>query len=406
MHETHDLMRKTRSVRLAVMAACTLVFVFLLLIPQMIRPVDAAAAYSDATVKKYEEQLKVLNNQKKDVYAQLVKSQNSKSSALDTKYLLDQQINLTLAEIETYDSLIAETDKKIGEKTLEIIDKKADIDTQKKNFLSRLRITYEEGNVGYLELLFGAENLYDLLTRVERVGSMLDYDIRMMEQYQGDCDALKQIEDELEQTQLLQQEALVRQEERRQELELQQTNNEAYLKKLEASIYQDQKAYSSLAAKEAEVNAEMEKYIKEQQAKLNAQYVGGEFIWPLDVNKWKRISSHFGWRDLYGTKDYHRGIDIPAYQNENVYASNGGTVITATSHWSYGNYVVIDHGGGKSTLYAHNTSLCVKVGDKVKQGQIIAKVGTTGNSYGNHVHFEVRIDGVCQNPLDYVKQPK
>ncbi|MBR6709162.1 MAG: peptidoglycan DD-metalloendopeptidase family protein [Clostridia bacterium] len=406
MYETHDLMRKTRSVRLAVMAACTLVFVFLLLIPQMIRPVDAAAAYSDATVKKYEEQLKVLNNQKKDVYAQLVKSQNSKSSALDTKYLLDQQINLTLAEIETYDSLIAETDKKIGEKTLEIIDKKADIDTQEKNFLSRLRITYEEGNVGYLELLFGAENLYDLLTRVERVGSMLDYDIRMMEQYQGDCDALKQIEDELEQTQLLQQEALVRQEERRQELELQQTNNEAYLKKLEASIYQDQKAYSSLAAKEAEVNAEMEKYIKEQQAKLNAQYVGGEFIWPLDVNKWKRISSHFGWRDLYGTKDYHRGIDIPAYQNENVYASNGGTVITATSHWSYGNYVVIDHGGGKSTLYAHNTSLCVKVGDKVKQGQIIAKVGTTGNSYGNHVHFEVRIDGVCQNPLDYVKQPK
>lgn len=397
---------KTRVLRLAVMAVCTFVFVSLLMIPQIFRPAEAAAGYSDATVKKYEEQLKTLNSQKNEIYAQLVKSKNNQSDALNTKYLIDQQIRLTQEEIDTYDALIEETDRKIGEKTLEIIDKKADIDAQKKNFLARLRITYEEGNVGYLELLLGAESLYDFLTRAERVGSMLDYDIRMMDQYQADCDSLELAEDDLELTQQQQQEALVRQEQRKEELALQQSDNEAYLQTLQATIYQNQTTYASLSAKETEVNAEMEKYIKEQQAKLNASYVGGEFIWPLDVTKWKRISSYFGWRNLYGTQDYHRGIDIPAYQNENVYASNGGTVITATYHWSYGNYVIIDHGGGKSTLYAHNTSLCVKVGDKVKQGQVIAKVGTTGNSYGNHSHFEVRIDGVCQNPLDYVTQPK
>ena len=105
---------------------------------------------------------------------------------------------LTLDEITTLEALIEDTDIKIGKKQLEIIDKKADVAEQRTNFLDRLRITYEEGDVGYLELLLGAESLYDFLTRVERIGHMMDYNVRLMERYQDDTVALEAAEDELE----------------------------------------------------------------------------------------------------------------------------------------------------------------------------------------------------------------
>ncbi|MBR6709163.1 MAG: peptidoglycan DD-metalloendopeptidase family protein [Clostridia bacterium] len=386
---------------------CTLVCLVILpvCLPALTADVEAAG-FTDATVKKYEEQLKIIAAEKAAVYSQLSSSLKDQSDALAIKQLLDRQHNLVIDEIETYDELIAETERRIGEKTLEIIDKKAEVDTQKDNFLTRLRLTYEEGNVGYLEMIFGAENLYDFLTRAERIGNMLDYDIRMMNQYQDACDALKAAEEELEAAQLLQQEALARQEERKRELEADILNNEVELQKLMSAIYEDRTEYAKLVEREAAVNKEMEAYIKEQQAKLNAQYVGGEFIWPLDVNKWKRISSYFGPRTLWGVPDNHTGIDIPAYAGEYIYASNGGTVITSAFHWSYGNYIIIDHGGGKSTLYAHASARLVEKGAVVKQGQPIARVGTTGSSTGNHLHFEIRIGGKCENPLNHVTQPK
>ena len=185
-----------------------------------------------------------------------------------------------------------------------------------------------------------------------------------------------------------------------------------YLKKLESMLsgYQSDRVGMSntLAGYNKELE-ELNRQLEEELALLaqqNAVYVGGEFIWPLDATKYKRISSYYGWRDLWGTPDFHLGIDIPCNYAADVFASNGGKVIKATSHYSYGNYIIIDHGGGMTTLYAHNSKLLVQVGDIVKQGQVIAKAGSTGNSSGNHCHFEVRIDGKTTQPLDYVTQPK
>lgn len=130
--------------------------------------------------------------------------------------------------------------------------------------------------------------------------------------------------------------------------------------------------------------------------------VTGTYIWPTE-SSYKKVSSSFGWRvGLYGQTEFHNGIDIPCAYNSAIYASDGGTVIIAEEHYSYGRYIVIDHGNGISTLYAHNTSLLVKVGDVVKQGQQIAMAGSTGDSNGNHCHFSVRIDGSPTDPLKYV----
>ncbi|HWS42179.1 MAG TPA: M23 family metallopeptidase [Pseudoflavonifractor sp.] len=128
----------------------------------------------------------------------------------------------------------------------------------------------------------------------------------------------------------------------------------------------------------------------------------GHFIWPT----YGSISSRFGYRYIFGSYSYHSGIDIAVPYGSSIKAADGGTVIWSGtgsgSNWSYGKYIIIDHGNGKQTYYAHNSSLLVSVGDKVYQGQVIAKAGSTGRSTGSHCHFQVKINGSDVNPLSYL----
>ena len=133
----------------------------------------------------------------------------------------------------------------------------------------------------------------------------------------------------------------------------------------------------------------------------------GEMMWAVDP-QYSYISSYFGRRinPITGKVEYHRGIDIPAPYGTNVYAAFDGTVIVAQWNNSYGNYIILDNGNGITTLYAHNSALLKKVGDKVLQGEVIAKVGSTGDSTGPHSHFEVSVDGVLRDPLEFVTPPQ
>jgi len=128
----------------------------------------------------------------------------------------------------------------------------------------------------------------------------------------------------------------------------------------------------------------------------------GYFIWPVNGT----ITSYFGSRYIFGSYSYHGGLDIAAPYGTTIKAADGGTVIwsgTGTGgNWSYGNYVMIDHGDGRVSIYGHCSSLLVSAGEKVYQGQAIARVGSTGRSTGNHCHFEVRIGGTRVNPLSYL----
>lgn len=124
----------------------------------------------------------------------------------------------------------------------------------------------------------------------------------------------------------------------------------------------------------------------------------GSYIWPASG----RISSYFGGRQLYGVYNYHSGLDIAAPYGTPVYAADGGTVSFSGWRASYGNLVIITHDNGAQTYYAHNSSLLVSSGQKVYRGQQIAKIGSTGNSTGNHLHFEIRIGGKAVNPLGYL----
>ena len=158
-----------------------------------------------------------------------------------------------------------------------------------------------------------------------------------------------------------------------------------------------------LDALNAEANALVAEILKLQG---NDAYIGGEFMWPAPGIS--RTTSEYGYRihPIFKKKKLHTGLDIGCPTNTTVVASNAGTVIKAGWNNSYGYMVMIDHGGGIVTLYAHNSSLLVKTGDVVAKGQAVAKSGSTGNSTGPHLHFEVRVNGQYVNPRDYVSYGK
>ncbi|MBN2852473.1 MAG: peptidoglycan DD-metalloendopeptidase family protein [Clostridia bacterium] len=155
-------------------------------------------------------------------------------------------------------------------------------------------------------------------------------------------------------------------------------------------------------ALEAESAALMNEIIKLQS---KAKYIGGKMLWPLPANrKIPTGGGTFGMRIHPIFKDWrmHTGIDLGAPYNANILAANDGVVLKAGYSSGYGNRIVIDHGGGIATLYAHATTLLVHEGDKISQGQVIALVGSTGNSTGPHLHFEVIVNGVQVDPMNYL----
>ena len=204
-------------------------------------------------------------------------------------------------------------------------------------------------------------------------------------------------------------------------LEQKRLDNEDLLEQLEADFLKlrenkeataEEKARieDQIKAKERQVaaaEAEIDRKIREAEERERlARYVGGQLGWPCDI-KHHVITSYFVRRvnPIYGYTENHNGIDIPLPYGSPVLAANAGVVIVSEYHYSYGYYVVIDHGGGISTLYGHNSKLLVSVGDEVKKGQQIAKAGSTGYSTGSHIHFCVRENGVHVDPLGYVNQP-
>ena len=145
--------------------------------------------------------------------------------------------------------------------------------------------------------------------------------------------------------------------------------------------------------------------IHEQEVNNDYTYTGGLMSWPLEAGVSYYVSSEYGWRSIYGVEDFHLAIDLACDNGTTVMAAAGGTVLRSEYHASYGNYVLIDHGNGLSTLYAHMSANNVSVGENVAEGETIGWVGLTGNTFGYHLHFETRENGSTVNPRNYIALP-
>ncbi len=240
------------------------------------------------------------------------------------------------------------------------------------------------------------------------IEEIIEYDNSVMEALAQLQKQVEQERAELEEAKAALEEAKAKQQSAKAELETQ----EAEVDKVIAEITSQE---SQLKAMEAELNraaTALDSQIKDLERQMSAQInnVPSEsgFLWPLAGNI-NVLSSLYGSRPdpFTGKPDNHTGIDIPASRGTPIYASKSGVVITSVygtgSAWSYGNYVVVSHSDGTSTLYAHMSSRAVSQGQTAKQGDVVGYVGTTGNSTGNHLHFEIRVNGSRVDPLNYFK---
>ena len=369
---------------------------------------SAASNFSgDSKVKGYEDQIKKADANIAALKNQIASSKQDLASAQADKEAYDKLVASYMEKIAVTNDLIAELEASIAEKTNEISGKQSDYEQKYELFKLRLRVTHEEGQASYLEMLLGAEDISDFLSRVDRVGSMLEYDNKIMNTLKDEKADLEEIRATLE-IQKKEQETLKAQL-AADEADMQKKSEEAQARidQLKSDIATSQAYQAQNEKLREEFEAQLEARIKEleeEQRKKNSKYVGGTLQWPVPLD-YTKVTSGFAWRTspITGRKELHNGIDIPAPLGTSVYAANTGTVVIATWHYSYGNYIMIDHGGGIMTLYAHNSQLLVSVGDKVTKGQVIAKVGSTGDSTGNHCHFSVRKNGAFIDPMQYFK---
>ena len=433
-------MKKFRKTLLLVLLALTVVS------SMFIHKGTVVTEAADATTQSLQEQIEALEAQKSELEQQISDLNSQKSAGLDAKANLDSLAAVTQQKIAAAESLSAQLAQQIETTGATIAEKETAIESTFNKFLDRLVVSYEEGDASYLSIILNSSDMADFLTKMDMVSSMLEYDRNLKIQYQNEKTELEAAKISLEEASALQEELISDLEADKAEYESLSEQQANYIKSLESDISKANSALEAATAQDNALNEQLEAYLyqlAEQQRQLEAQraaeeaarqaaaaaasaansgsddtsaqqaandnssgadasnyYVGGGFAWPLPGNSY--ISSGFGWRTLGGYSDFHRGIDIPAPYGTPIHASKGGQVVIATGHGSYGNYVVIDHQNGESTLYAHQSMLGCSVGQYVNQGDVIGYVGSTGYSTGNHLHFEVRINGEAQNPLGFV----
>lgn len=361
--------------------------------------VSVSAAKSVSDLKK-----DLSTNQKKveDTKKQIKSKQAEKNSQTAQKDALDVEINGLQEDISEVQSVIDAKNAEISEKNSQISKLTDSLKQTDKQLKKRMKVVYESGTTSYLEIILKADGVADLFTRISVVESILKHDNQIMDDYQNKIteisDAKKLVENE-KQEQL----------EARQILQSKQStmkSKQAEKEKIISSLNQDINALKKQEAEE-------EKAAKDLQAQINAAlkssqqravtYKGnGKFLFPL--TSYTKITSPYGYRihPITGTRKLHSGIDYAAPFGTSILAAEDGVVITSGWVNGYGKCVTINHGGGYVTLYGHCSSLLVSAGQKVTKGQVIAKVGSTGNSTGNHLHFEVKVNGSAVNPAGYL----
>lgn len=347
-------------------------------------------------IDQQEEMLELIEerlNQLDDSHRDFV---NQKNAMVRNIRSLEDSVRNTEDEIKKLNGDIEVNKVEIGKASLELAAAKQVLEETTDLLDDRIRIMYMNGTIGYLEVVLDSKNFEDLLTRIEMLSRIVESDTALIDQMDRD----KKLVDEKKQNLELEQEKLVALEE---ELQGKRSQLKAQISDLEVQKAALESDINALEIQIDDTNEDAER-VKQIIAdiKLREQYIGGEMTWPVPSKY--NVTSPFGMRmhPILNIRKLHTGIDIGGKDNT-VVAANGGKVIWSNWLSSYGKCIMIDHGGGLVTLYAHNKNLLVKKGEDVTRGQNISITGSTGNVTGPHLHFEVRKDGEFVDPMEYVK---
>lgn len=388
-----------------------------------------AHAVSQAEIDALQSQRETIRSQKKDIQEQIDALQSEMASVIEKKAALDEQNELNRQDIELINEQIELYDRMIEDKAREVEEAIQAEEEQFERYCSRVRTMEETNKWSYVSFLFEAHGLMDFLGRLTDVQDIVNNDRHVKDEYIAAREHVQQVKAEYEEVQ-------AKQEIKREELLEEKARLEAQIEAaytMIADLEQDIDAYkaayeenealenelqSKIDAKVEELRKQKEaeeaarKAWEESQKKLQQQQQNsggsstvaagaGYFIWPSGCTY---ITSKFGYRihPIWGTTKYHSGVDIAAGAGTTIAAAAGGTVQIAEKSDSYGYYCVIYHSNGMTTLYAHmNAMPSVSVGQSVSAGQTIGYVGSTGWSTGPHLHFEIRKNGSCVDPISY-----
>ena len=366
------------------------------LLPEAV--VVPASAVTQAEIDAMREEADDLKDQQKEIQAKLDALEEDQANAMERKTLLEQQINATQAEINTIAAQIAKYDELIAQKQEELSQAEAEEQAQYELFCERVRYMEEQGEVSYWSILFSSKDFADLLDNAMMVEEIMDYDNQVMDQLIALREQIEEDKAELESARQAQQAAKEEQEAAQANLKSQEAEVSALIDQLAAQEDQLEAEEAKLQAAANAADAEIAAAERELAAQINNVVSESGFMWPLPG--YYNLSSLFAGRihPITGKPQHHTGIDIPAPSGTDILAAKSGVVTTSTYNNSYGNYVVVSHSDGTSTLYAHMSRRGVSKGEVVSQGQYIGDVGTTGSSTGNHLHLEVRVNGAGWTP--------
>ena len=347
-----------------------------------------------------------LNSQKQDLEEkidqanqELSETQSDLSDNLLQVEKLDQRIKDSEGELQDLKTKVDELKTSISQVETELEEVTAKYDAQQKLLEERVIALYEIGEVDYLDILLHSNSLSEFISSYYVISEIIEIDHDLLESIGEKKDEISLSKQKLDNQKEELAQLVETQNRTSKVLQNTKTIRENYIAKLSEEEKQKQAQIDEMTAQYEEINRQI---LALAEHGLDASYIGGEFAWP--VPGYTTITSKYGMRvhPITGQYKLHTGVDIGAPRGANFIAANDGVVVKAEYNSAYGNMVIIDHGGGISTLYAHGDKILVEVGQTVKRGESVLVVGSTGYSTGPHAHFEVRINGVVTNPMPYI----
>ncbi len=355
---------------------------------------------SNAAVQTYEDQIAALQAQQEELEAKISGSEKEQTDQLAYKQGLDYLVSTMSSKIAAQEALLEELDVSIKDTKKAIKEHESEIEDTTAKIRERMLTYQRTGSASYLDILLGASGIGDFLSRVETVNELLQYDKICLDNFKSEKEALENEKAELEASKELQSNTAASLEIDKQNAEYRSKQATAYIENLENDKELYEKQYKDAAAQEAALDKQLTAYLQSLSQQNSSQVVAdGSYMWPLPQGQ-GMITCYYGETDPIGAPHYATDVYIPT--GTPIYAANDGTVVKAEYHYSYGNYVIIDHGNGCATLYAHMSGLACGAGGAVSKGQVIGYVGCTGFSTANHLHFEFRVNGNKVDPLGSV----
>lgn len=377
--------------------AILVALVFILTFIASVFPVSAASLST---------QLENAKNQKRAAQQELSEIQNKKKTAESDKAKLDSEINDLNQQISAVSAELDRTAALLSQKETELALAQEECEKQFDSFKNRARIMYENGPSTYIEILFSSGSFSEFMSSIEIIKNLLDYDNRILDERKAAREEIAAQKTEIETIKNDQETRRQTLSQMQSTLETKRASQSAVISQLESREETVRRQVEEQVAEEARIQSLINQALAAQ--KTSAQSASssvsgtGTMQWPCPSTN--RLTSRFATRQhpIDGVTKMHNGIDIAGGYGADIIAADSGTVLFSGNSSSYGKYIVISHGGGLTTLYAHCSQLLVSAGATVSRGQTIAKVGSTGKSTGPHLHFEVSLNGSRQDPLSYV----